>query len=299
MKLIFGTRGSRLAVIQTESVINSLAGMDITGSARIIETSGCKRQGVDRQVEDKKQWIYELELALENKEIDFAVHSAKDVPYEIQDSTQIHSVLLRENCSDVFIPNGDCKSIEELPAGSKIGTSSLRRKSQILNANPKLEVVPLRGNINTRIEKLKTLDLSGAILARAGLNRMDLDLGIDLDLNKFVPAANQGILCIQFLKSRSDLLEIVRKISDSNTQIEFLTERKIVFELGADCHSSLGVYAKCDINNQITISCSILSVDGSRLLNHTVTGDSRDWEVLTTLVTNYLLENGAKELLCG
>ena len=243
-ELICGTRGSELALTQTNLVLKELSNHSSSKiTIKKIKTTGDKRQSRERiSSDDKKDWIIELEQQLLSKEIDFAIHSAKDVPIDIETDTKVISVLNRANPKDAFIFSRELKgsNLKTLPKGARIGTSSLRRSSQLLSIRNDLEIIPIRGNVKTRISKIESENLDAVILANAGLLR--LDIKTDCLVDEVIPAMCQGTLCVQFLKERKDLEELFSKIRIDKVEASFLFEREIVKELNADCSSALGVY---------------------------------------------------------
>ena len=239
-------------------------------------------------------------------EIDLAVHSAKDVPIDIDARTQLVPVLARANCRDVLLLKnatsltGGKEYLSELPAGSSIGTASLRRKAQLLKLNPGLSIVPLRGNVPTRIKRLEESDsLSGVVLAAAGLERLKLDTpySISLTVDEMLPAVGQGILVVQLLKDRGALLDVVRQLEDGDCSAVWAAERACVNCLGADCGSSVGVYAHLITNGQLHIEGRVCSPDGRHVISEVVTGVAEDAIQLGVDLAQKLLERGAEEYL--
>ena len=255
-KLICGTRGSELALWQTDLVISKLIKLaesnphtpKINFEIKKIRTTGDKRQTRARiSSDDKKDWIIELEEQLLSKKIDFAVHSAKDVPIDIEPETTVMSITKRACPRDAFIFSDklkslNIKSIKDLPKNARIGTSSLRRSSQLLSTRDDLEIIPIRGNVRTRISKIELENLDAVILANAGLERLDIKADLYISKEEILPAMCQGTLCVQFLTERNDLTNIFKQIEDKETKFSFLFEREVVKELNADCSSALGVY---------------------------------------------------------
>jgi len=250
-KLICGTRGSELALWQSTFVISKLSKLEnvkLNYELKKITTTGDKRQTRARiSSDDKKDWIVELEEQLLSKEIDFAIHSAKDVPIDIETETIVMSITTRACPRDAFIFSDKLKelnieSIKDLPKGARIGTSSLRRSSQLLSIRDDLEIIPIRGNVRTRVSKIESEKLDAVILANAGLERLEIKADLYISKKEIVPAMCQGTLCVQFLKERKDLIELFKNLEDEKTKISFDFEREVVKELDADCSSALGVF---------------------------------------------------------
>jgi hydroxymethylbilane synthase len=246
-----GTRKSEMALGQTSTVVQKLQTLTTLEVEIVpIVTTG-DRRGEEKQ-EDKKEWIIELEEALVSGEIDCAVHSGKDVPADIHAETALLPVLERDDPRDIFISRaaiiGESPvTLSSLPPGALIGTASLRRSAQLKLYRPDLNVEPLRGNVPTRIKKLKSDNKwAGIILAKAGLKR----LGIDdspyeaLPLEQFVPAMNQGILVMQYRKLDFDLESLFKQLVSNKVYPVWQAERAVISALGADCRSAVGVYGE-------------------------------------------------------
>jgi hydroxymethylbilane synthase len=220
-----GTRGSALALAQARTVA-ALYGDD--AELVTITTDG----DLNRAAGDKSRWTGALERALLAGEIDLAVHSAKDVPGELAQGTALVAAPPREDPRDVLIGG----ALDTLPGGARVGTSALRRRAQILAARPDLEVVELRGNVDTRLRKLAEGEVDALVLAAAGLARLGREGGVPLD---FVPAPGQGTLALQALVGD----DRAAPLNDLPTWRSLLAERAAVVELGATCHTPVGVYS--------------------------------------------------------
>jgi hydroxymethylbilane synthase len=225
--LRIGTRGSALALAQAGWVAEALGGELV-----VLRTSGDAGDAVG----DKSRWVDTIEAALVAGEIDLAVHSAKDVPGELADGTAIAAVPPREDPSDVVI--GD------LPSGATVGTASLRRSAQLRAWRDDLQVVELRGNVDTRLRKLAEGEVQAIVLAAAGLRRLGRDeQAVALDGPVFVPAAGQGALALQARSDDGDTLQRVSRIASGKALACLEAERAAVRVLEADCHSSVGIHA--------------------------------------------------------
>jgi hydroxymethylbilane synthase len=260
--LILGTRGSELALTQTEMVTAVLhaAHPGLVIERKIIQTSGDKRQDLRfsefagvAQV-DKGIFIKELEIALEKGEIDAAVHSLKDVPSDLAAGFQIASVLPRAPIEDVLITREAC-TLETLPQGARIGTSSVRRAAQMKWLRPDLEMVEVRGNVPTRVKKvLGDQPLDAVLLAAAGLIRLGLlkggriDIeghslqGLTLDPFQFLPAAGQGAIAIECRSGDDSTWSTLRAINDEETEARVTAEREYLRLLGAGCQTPVGAH---------------------------------------------------------
>ncbi len=264
-KIRVGSRGSRLAIKQAEIAIEALKSFypDVEFQIRIIKTTGDTIW--DRplyEIRGKGFFIKEIEEALLSDEIDMAVHSMKDVPTELRKGLTIAAILRREDPRDAFV-SFDFQTLEELPGNSTIGTSSLRRRAQIMNLRSDIKVVPIRGNVETRLRKIKTERLSGAILAYCGLRRLGLEGHVTsiIPRDVIVPPAGQGAIGIE-VREGSDLFYMARKINDEKTSREVELERKIQMLIGGGCHTPFGVNVESHQESFI-LYAFLMSQDGS------------------------------------
>jgi hydroxymethylbilane synthase len=274
-ELIVGTRGSLLATTQTGIVITALtsATPGLTATTKEIKTRGDKKQGTPAaSTGDKKDWIFELEQEVLAETIDLAVHSGKDIPSDYERGTTLVSVLKREDPRDVFIgrllADGSRLRWKDVPAGGSIGTASLRRQASLLRLRPDLKPVEHRGNVPTRLKKLEELPhLSGIVLAKAGIERLGIP-GVkfeEFDPLDMMPAVNQGILCVQIKDGRSEIADLIARISDPATHACFVAERACVAILGADCKSSVSVFAEPSPTG-VMLSARVLLTDGTEMV---------------------------------
>ncbi|MCX7857213.1 MAG: hydroxymethylbilane synthase [Deltaproteobacteria bacterium] len=243
-EIVVGTRGSRLAIRQTEIALEELKSVfpDLTFRIKIIKTIGDTIWDKPLfEIGGKGFFIKEIEEALLSRNIDMAIHSMKDVPTELKKGLTIAAILKREDPRDAFV-SFDFQNLDELPDGSKIGTSSFRRSAQLLGLGKRLYVVPIRGNVETRIKKIKTEKLSGVILAYCGLKRLGLESYAKwiIPPETIVPSAGQGAIGIE-VREDSELLDILEKINDEQTSREVELERKIQMLIGGGCHVPFGV----------------------------------------------------------
>ncbi len=303
MKLILGTRGSALALKQTEQVIKLLKEVDPTleTTIKIIKTLGDSKQGTaEAAISDKQDWIQGLDTALVSGEIDLAVHSAKDVPVEIHPASQIFPLGVRENPADLLIvKNSQYKNLDSLPKGAIIGTASLRRQAQILNYRSDLKLVAHRGNINTRIETFKeSPTLSAIVLANAGLSRMTIDTSrfYKIDPKIMLPAVNQGCVVGHIMLHRNDLLTLMNKVIDPEVRIAFEAERQCINLLDANCHSAVGVFAKV-IGQELELTCRILMPDGSEKIEASVVGSINNHLQMSEEIAEELVLKGASRII--
>lgn len=301
------TRGSKMALIQAESVVAALSSTEPKTASEVVKvvTTGDRKQGTAlASNSDKRDWIHDLELSVVEGENDLAVHCGKDVPAVINKDTILVPIFGRGSPWDIFIGKFD-KNLgrrilfSEVPHRGIIGTASLRRQAQLLMLRSDISVTEHRGNATTRIEKLDQSEkLSGIVLAAAGVNRLGYeDITRDpFPFPAFVPAVNQGILVAQIKREREDLVSVLSKLQDKATIVEFEAERACVEHLNGDCNSAIGIFAKTE-NNKVSLFARVLLPDGSRLVEYTASSDWNDAAKLGKHVAEKLLSDGAAELL--
>lgn len=261
MQLIVGTRGSKLAIAQTEEVIKALSKkLDTKGiriEKKIIRTSGDKiKDSPLSQIGGRGLFTREIDLALLRGEIDFAVHSMKDLPTILLEGIEVACVPKRASPYDVFFSRENLK-LEELPQNAVIGTSSTRRRAQLLRFRSDFRVEPLRGNLDTRIRKVLEGKYDGAILAEAAIQRLNLE--IDYQKLEFLPAPAQGALAITCRKG-SKLCELLRAIEDINSKREVFAERAALKHLGGGCQVPVAILAR--------VKNDVISIKGTLSLIH-------------------------------
>jgi hydroxymethylbilane synthase len=277
-RIVIGTRGSALALAQSEIVKAELLSRNpsLTVEIRAIKTEGDRKQGTPLAAQsDKKDWIIDLERALLASEIDLALHCGKDVPAELERGTEVHSILKRATPFDVFIgrrqSNGQRIAFANLPPGAIIGTASLRRRASLLSYRSDLAVREHRGNVPTRIQKLDdSPDLSGIIIAAAGLERLGLqDVVYEIiDRTIMLPSMNQGALAVQIRQGDARIHKHMLSLVDRNTAAEFAAERAVSEVLGGDCHSAISIFAEAR-GNSISIAGRVFAKDGLSSVSHT------------------------------
>jgi len=253
MKICVGTRGSKLALTQTKWVISKLKEKhhDVDFEIKIIKTKGDLIQNVALdKIGDKGLFTKEIEDQLLNNEIDMAVHSMKDMPSSLPEGLRFSHTPKREDVRDILILKEGYKSIDELPKGAKIGTGSKRRKYQLLNNRPDLDIVPIRGNIDTRVKKIYTENLDGVVLAAAGISRvsMEIENSILIPVDVVIPAPAQGALAIEIRENDEVVDNIIKAIKDDITEIQVKAERAFLDGISGSCHIPIGAY--CYINNE-------------------------------------------------
>jgi len=305
MIIRIGTRGSKLALAQAKMVEDVLVNLGQRVELVLIKTLGDRKQGTSfAGVSDKKEWIYDLEVALLHGEIDLAVHSGKDVPVGIEKGTKLSSCLKRATPQDVFIgkinkETGKRLKFSALQDGDIVGTASLRRRAQLLRLKPGLSVREHRGNVPTRIEKLDNdSSLAGIVLAHAGILRLGLETleVYPFSFDELLPAVCQGTLAAQYREEDTGVEGVVIKTRDSYTERSFQAERNCVAVLEADCDSALSVFAEV-LEENTFLRARVLSGDGTECLEEVLI-EKRGNEVKQgKLVGETLLGRGARRLL--
>lgn len=269
MKLVVGTRGSNLALVQTNWVVDQLKKENpgVEFEVKIIKTKGdlINNLPLDK-IGDKGLFVKEIEKSLLDGEIDMAVHSMKDMPSYLPEGLKFAHSPKREDPRDALIFKEGYKSLDDLPQGARIGTGSKRRKYQLLKHRPDLEIVPIRGNIETRIKKIETEKLDGVVLAASGLRRAGLDDKIDyyIPTDIMLPAPAQGILALEIREDDKETEKIIDSIKDDITKIQIDAERGFLIGVNGSCHIPMGAY--CEIEGE-KITLTGLYGDGERKEN--------------------------------
>ena len=276
-----GTRGSALALAQARQVAALLG-----GSHELVEVSTSGDRG--EAGGDKERWVRELDAALLGGDVDCAVHSAKDVPAQLADGIAIAAVPERADPRDALC---GAASLAALREAARVGTSSLRRTAQLRALRPGLEVVELRGNVDTRLRRLEDGDYDAIVLAAAGLQRLRRGSeGVALD--ELVPAAGQGCLAVT---TRAGEESLIAAIGDAASARALLAERAVVRGLDADCHTPVGAHASSLPDGRLALRAFVGAPDGSAWLRDDLEGD--DAEALGAEVAERLLRAGAREVL--
>ncbi|MBB1069497.1 hydroxymethylbilane synthase [Limosilactobacillus sp. RRLNB_1_1] len=270
-KVIVGSRKSKLAMAQTKLVIASLRKLFPTTQFEIknVITEGDRNQQASlAKIGGKGVFVKEIEEELKNGTIDFAVHSLKDVMPVLPDELMLGAFPKRVSPFDCLVSRQKITSLDELPHGSRIGTNSLRRQGQLLNLRPDLKIIPIRGNIDTRLKKIDTENLTGVILAEAGLERLNIDLSDYHKLSlkdSIIPAVGQGCLAIECRKADEKVLKMLSQINDSESTKCIQIEREFMRELGGSCNFPIGGHAYSQ-DHQIVFDGLIASPNGEHLI---------------------------------
>jgi len=298
-KLTVGTRGSALALRQANEVIEKLRashpGLEL--EARIIKTRGDKILDAPlAKIGDKGLFVKELELALLRKEISFAVHSMKDLPTEAPEGLCIAAVPERVDPSDALITSGP--ALADLPAGARLGSSSLRRRAQLRNYRTNLLISDLRGNLDTRLRKLDSGEFDGVVLAYAGLYRMGWTDRITEKIPSEIclPAVGQGALAIEARDDDADVIEMLEALDHAESHAAVLAERSLLRALGGGCQAPVGALAAIE-TGKLKLAGVVASLDGSRLVRAEVSGDPENPEELGEELARVLISAGADRIL--
>ncbi|RJQ65688.1 MAG: hydroxymethylbilane synthase [Desulfobacteraceae bacterium] len=299
-KLRLGTRGSRLALWQAEWIKAALIRIqpDLAIDLIKIKTQGDKIIDVPlAKAGGKGLFIKEIEEALMEERIDLAVHSMKDMPAQVPAGLAIGAVPQRENPLDVLVC-APYASLDELPHGARVGTSSLRRASQILYLRPDLVIVSIRGNLDTRLRKLDETDLDALVLAAAGIRRLGQSERIStyLDETQMVPAVGQGALCVEIRAGDSEVQDLVAHLDHDDTRTAISAERGFLKRLDGGCHVPLAAHARRN-DDQLHITGLVAEPDGSRMLKMSMQGSVQQAEALGRRLAEDLLSQGAAEIL--
>ena len=294
------TRKSKLALWQANHVSNLLKKLPEIEDVELLPLSTKGDQILDQNLQKiggKGLFIKELEYAILQNKADIAVHSMKDLPVLLQEEFFIAAVLKRESPFDCLLSKKNLK-LAELESGSMVGSSSLRRQSQILKLRPDLRVKNLRGNVNTRIDKLESGDYDAIILAKAGLDRLELSSKISQTFStvEMLPAAAQGVIGIECLRQKEEIIDIVSRINDFETEVTTICERSVNSALFADCHSPIGSYATY-ANGKCRLESIVISPDGSVEARDSVTGCANNAKELGLELADRLKKIGAIEIL--
>src|SRR5574337_12001 len=298
--LKLGTRGSPLALCQaglvSENLTRQWPGLEVVIIP--IKTSGDKFLDVVlSQVGGKGLFVKEIEEALLDSRIDLAVHSLKDLPAELAPGLREGAVMRREDPLDALIARNSLRFMD-LPRGARIGTSSLRRQVQLLHCRPDLQIVSLRGNVQTRLSKLETLDLEAVVLAAAGLIRLGLQDRITerLQPDLCLPAIGQGDLVIEVRGGDERTAELVEPLNHRETRQATTAERAFLRGLGGSCVTPIAAFGEID-GEALMLTGMVAGLDGKRLLRHTARGEAGMAEQVGRALAEILLASGADEIL--
>jgi hydroxymethylbilane synthase len=299
-RLVIGTRGSQLALWQTEWVKKELERRfsELTIELTIIKTTGDKiLDSPLSKIGDKGLFTREIEHALLRGDIDLAVHSLKDIPTETPDGLIIGAITKRADVRDVFISK-HYKSLKELPAGATVATGSLRRKAQLLHLRPDLQIADIRGNLNTRFKKFDESTWDGMILARAGIDRLGFSERITqvIPTSLMLPAVGQGALAVEIRKSDRRVRQFVSALQHEATATAVTAERSFLKYLEGGCQIPIGAYGRIR-RGELLLDAMVGSLDGSFIIRDAVKGEPKDAKKLGIALAKKLYKQGGKEIL--
>lgn len=299
MKIRVGTRGSNLALIQTNWAIDRLKEKfpEVEFEVKIIKTKGDKilHLSLDK-IGDKGLFVKEIESQLLEGEIDLAVHSMKDMPAEVVEGLKFAAVPKREDPRDVIILREGLNSFDELPIGATIGTGSKRRKYQLLRKRPDLNIVPIRGNIETRISKIESENLDGIVLAASGVIRADLEEKITefLPVDLMIPAPAQGALALEIRENDEELEKMIDAIKDEISQVQTDAERSYLAGIDGSCHIPMGAYCEVD-GEKLTLTGIFGDEDGEKITVASLEGDRDNPKELGSKLAKLVLKKHREE----
>ncbi|HJN58492.1 MAG: hydroxymethylbilane synthase [Nitrososphaerales archaeon] len=296
MRLVAGTRGSKLALIQTDEVIRNLMQMieSIEVFRLIIKTSGDKMDGQSiSSINDVGAFEKEINNAVDNDEVDFAVHSMKDLPIDYNANLMIAAVSDRESPYDALVSNSGY-NITEIPSGAIVGIGSPRREAQLRYLRPDLNIKPISGNIDTRIRKLEEGFFDAIILAEAGLNRLNIKNKTKRLPPKDFPAApGQGAIAITIKRDREDLRKIFKQINNSKSNAEITAERTFLSQIGSGCKVPIGALAVSKRDN-LSMYAMLFSSDGKHRVQSTFHGRINNPEEVGKKAAKELIKESEK-----
>lgn len=298
--ITIGTRGSQLALYQAKKVqeLLSMAYPDLEIKLEIIKTKGDKILDVSlSKIGDKGLFTKELEVALLDGTIDLAVHSLKDMPTSLPDELKISAVLERGETCDALVSKNHI-ALKDLGSEHKIATSSLRRKAALLNYNPNFTIVDIRGNVNTRLQRMADGHCDAMIMAATGLQRLGLDEYITEILPKetIIPAVSQGVIAIEIASNNTKIDTLLQAINHAITWQTVSAERVFMHTLQGGCQVPVGCYSTLR-GQTLTLKGFVATVNGKRFLTHEVSGDITNANMLGKELADALLRKGGKEIL--
>lgn len=299
MKIRIGTRGSKLATWQANWVASELGKLGVETEIIFLKTLGDVKSGPIGNVGSQGVFTKEIQRALLDKQVDLAVHSLKDLPTDETEGLALACVPPREQCGDALIAGDSVKSVDDLPEGAVIATGSTRRQAQLRAYRDDFEVRDLRGNVDTRLQKLQDdAELHAIILAEAGLRRLGLEQHISQVLPKsmMLPAVGQGALGLETREDDSASREALAPLNHAATMQAVLAERALLRTLRGGCLAPIGAWARMD-SEQVVLDAVVLSRDGTKKVTASSAAPPESCEELGIRTANELLAQGANELL--
>jgi hydroxymethylbilane synthase len=297
LKYTIGTRGSNLSLAQTNWVISELKKVnpDSDYEIKTIITKGDKDTRPLFTLEQKGIFEKEIDKAVAEKEVDFAVHSLKDVPSELAPNLSLSCIPIREEVNDVFI-SFDGSTLENIKSNAVIGTSSLRRAVQVSRIRSDVVVKPIRGNVESRIRKINEGEFDGVVLAQAGINRLGLDVkATKLSTISFPPSPGQGALGIVCRTDDEKTISMLKKIEDADSRLKIEAERALSKYIESGCRFPVGTFTEL-IGNNLKLTVAVYSIDGKKSIIVEKSGNKNDPHALGKLVGEELNNQGVNEL---
>jgi len=295
-----GTRGSKLAIAQSKWVKGVLEAKDPSIKVELVAIKTTGDKVLDSPLSligGKGLFVKEIEQALMEDEVDIAVHSMKDVPADLPEGLVLSSFPKREDYRDAFI-SSQVRKLEDIPSGARIGTSSLRRSTQLLNFRSDLDIVPLRGNVDTRLGKLDSGDLHAIILAAAGLRRLGLSDRITqfIPASLILPAVGQRALGLEVRRDDKETINMLSFMNHKPTEVAVKAERAFLKELGGGCQVPIAAIA--DIKGEdLFLRGMVGTLDGSKIVADATEGTIKNPEEIGLRLARQLLESGAEKIL--
>ncbi len=300
--LTIGTRSSQLALWQARRIKQILGEAGISARLEEITTTGDRELDVPlSKIGDKAVFTKELDLALLDGTIDCAVHSLKDLPTSLPEGLIIAAISARETPWDVFVAGPDFSGgLDDLPQGASIATSALRRRAQLKAWRPDLNVVPIRGNVDTRLEKLADSSWEGMVLAEAGIRRLDREDAIRERFTPdiMLPAVGQGALGVACLEENEQLRESLDElITDETAAAGTRAERAMLHRLEGGCQVPIGAWGRVNADGKLLLDGCIATLEGDRKLSDAISGQPADAEAIGIHLAEYLLHHGGDDIL--
>ena len=300
MVLRIGTRGSKLALTQSEWVKKKIEGKHPHAQVQLvrIKTTGDKiLDSPLAKIGGKGLFVKEIEEALLNKRVDLAVHSMKVVPAALPEGLILATFPEREDPHDAFV-SIECPNLDQLPQGARVGTGSLRRAAQLLHIRPDLELLPLRGNVDTRLRKLEAGEFQAIILAAAGMRRLGFEGRISqlLSTEQILPAIGQGALGLEVRHDDDETIGLINFLNDEETKVTVKAERAFLKELEGGCQVPMAAFSRLN-GGRLDLEGLVAELDGSKIIRDRITGARNEAEDMGIRLARRILASGADEIL--
>ncbi|MGD8983716.1 MAG: hydroxymethylbilane synthase [Desulfobacteraceae bacterium] len=300
MVIRIGTRGSKLALTQSELIKKEIERVHSNVQVELVRLKTTGDKILDSplaKIGGKGLFVKEIEEALLNERVDLAVHSMKDVPAELPEGLILATFPAREDPRDAFV-SVKYGNLEQLPQGARVGTGSLRRAAQLLHIRPDLKLVPLRGNVDTRLRKLEGGEFQAIILAAAGMRRLGFEERISqlLSTEQILPAIGQGALGLEVRHDDEQTIGLIDFLNDEETQVTVKAERAFLKELEGGCQVPMAAFSRLD-SERLDLEGMVAELDGSNVIRDRITGERDEAEDMGVRLARRLLASGADEIL--